>query len=253
MTTVVSAELKARVEAKIREGLAAANTFYNQTFPFPVIKYDLRGTVAGRAKLQQWVIHLNPTLLVENVDTFIRRTPNHELAHLIAFRVYKREETGHGAKWKFIMSNIMKQAPERCHSYDTTTIRERTGGTVSFDCKCTVHKVTQRKARNILNAMVTGNQYRCRQCKTPLSLSEQQTIVQQQIVPLPSPTNPVRPATQADGLSKLERARQIYRRAYQAGQTRQQVLDMFKSVVGLTPAGANTYFNNLKKEIGILA
>lgn len=91
---------------------------------FPTIKWDLRGTVAGRAYYHQNLIQLNRILLRDNVERFIARTPWHEAAHLIAFRKHGGGIDPHGKEWSHIMWAFSKPAT-RCHTYDTTSVGGR--------------------------------------------------------------------------------------------------------------------------------
>ena len=58
-------------------------------------------TTAGRAFLEDWIVELSPELMSEHTEQFCRDTIPHELAHLVAFKVYG--DCGHGKGWKSIV------------------------------------------------------------------------------------------------------------------------------------------------------
>lgn len=139
----VTPEIKAQVEEKIRERLTFANQRFNLDITMPAIQYTLRGTTAGTANCHTWVINLNPVLLMENTVDFIERTPVHELAHLIDYklhpenfrRTYGSKRSVHGPTWKRIMM-ILGADPSRCHSFDTTNARTKTSTQHTWTCRC---------------------------------------------------------------------------------------------------------------------
>jgi hypothetical protein len=47
--------------------------------------------------------------------------------------------------------------------------------------------------------------------------------------------------------SKMEKAKEVYERMTLDGQSRKDIIAAFVKEVGLTPAGASTYYQNLKK------
>ena len=49
-------------------------------------------------------------MLQLNPETFVKETPGHEAAHIIAMELFGFEGTGHGRKWKEVMRVIGQQA-----------------------------------------------------------------------------------------------------------------------------------------------
>jgi hypothetical protein len=49
-------------------------------------------------------------------------------------------------------------------------------------------------------------------------------------------------------LTKVDKAKPVYEKMVAEGKTRKQIIETFISQVGLTKAGASTYYQNLKKE-----
>lgn len=101
----------------------------------PTLSFDLRGTAAGRAWLQRNHIQINEILFKENKEDFFKRTIPHEVAHLVAFRVFC--EKGHGKDWKFVMTRFGCD-PSRCHSYDVSNSKiSKTVKRYIYSCSCT--------------------------------------------------------------------------------------------------------------------
>lgn len=85
--------------------------------PAPTIKFDLRGTTAGRAWYPQCILQFNPILMLKN-EGFIAQTVPHEVAHLAAFHKYGMSIQPHGREWQLIM-RLLGQKPKRCHNFLT--------------------------------------------------------------------------------------------------------------------------------------
>lgn len=66
-------------------------------------------------------IRLSNTLLVLNREQFVKRTPAHEAAHIIAMQVY--QHSNHGEPWQKIM-RILGQEPERYHRMQTAITKQ---------------------------------------------------------------------------------------------------------------------------------
>lgn len=125
--SLLTPELRAKVEARIEEAYLACEQHYKQKFKRPEIRYDLRNTNAGEAWMRANRIRLNLTFLVENEKDFLARTPGHEVAHLVAHAVYDSKPMNgkkvrpHGKEWKEVMG-VISQEPSVKHSYDITSL-----------------------------------------------------------------------------------------------------------------------------------
>lgn len=135
------------------------------TMPKIILNNRLKAT-AGRCDFTNRVIDLSPSLMRENVAEFENVTIPHELAHQVAWDVYK--DPGHGADWKSVMVRYGLPA-ERCHSMTSSTL-ERTrevrqdrlirriaseivlGDTVTF-----VHRNRQRVETDIVGKVIKVN------------------------------------------------------------------------------------------------
>lgn len=128
---LLTPELRKKIEVKIQECLTIAEARYEQKFEMPEVRYDIKNTDGGTATFQQWLIRLNLILCFENEAHFIATTVPHEVAHLIARRVYhaKIAATGkkmrpHGPEWKEVM-DLFKVPAKVTHSYDCTSIAKK--------------------------------------------------------------------------------------------------------------------------------
>lgn len=151
-----------------RDYILKARERFKKDFAFPVLRFDLRGTAGGVALLKQWVIRVNEQLAAENFEHYKKQTIGHEVAHLIAEKVYGsiREPyptkiRSHGREWAGVMY-LFGLPSDRCHTYDTTNSKVRTvARDYQYSCNCKVHNLTAIKH----NKMLKGASYRCRLCR----------------------------------------------------------------------------------------
>lgn len=162
----IPASIKDRVEDVVRATMRRAEIELGyKPLRFPNIEYTLRGTTAGTAHSGKWEININPVLLIENIEDMLDQTIPHEVAHLIADRVYGHTIKPHGKEWKSVMVALGKR-PDRCHSYDVANARVRQKSRYRYTCKCdqgvhcgpTVHNRVQNNR----------SEHRCKRCKTLL-------------------------------------------------------------------------------------
>lgn len=260
---VVTAAVKARVQAKLAEGIAIAQRKYGVTIDSPTVVYKKRGTTAGTANYRTWTIDLNPVLLMENVDSFIARTVPHELAHLITDKVYpeahatevvrthrglrRTKRDVHGQYWQSVM-RALGADPSRCHSYDTTNSKIRKT-TTKHEYRCSGCGVV---------VAVGGRRHSALQ-SNPRAVYHQACGRSSQLVPVRSvtvaPVQPARPAAAAKTPAapatgtKMERCYAIYQQ-YKTQHTtnlRAFCIEAFILNVGMTKAGASTYYSNCQK------
>lgn len=137
----VPAVVKARVEKKIADCLAIANKHYNPMLPFktPTIKYEVRGTVGGYARFNQWEVDFNSVLLMENLEHFIESTVPHEVAHLIDHAVNGIQRRGyktisHGWTWKTVM-HLFGCDGNRTHKYDVKNAQVKKKAKYHYICE----------------------------------------------------------------------------------------------------------------------
>lgn len=129
---LLSKELREKVEKKLADCCAIAKAKYpNLEFPMPTIRWDVKNHFGGYAIYSEWTVRFNLILCVENEEKFLATTVPHEMAHLIADRVYKQgpasarvnKMKAHGQEWKDAM--ILLNTPvKRTHTYDCASIQK---------------------------------------------------------------------------------------------------------------------------------
>lgn len=125
--------------------------------PLPRLRFDLRGRSAGQARLQDWTIRLNRSLLLAHGQAFIEDTVPHELAHLVAYAMHGGRIRPHGPQWRALM-DVLERPATVCHDYAVTPARRTR--TFAYHCGCREHAlgaIRHRRAR-------AGQAYRCRRC-----------------------------------------------------------------------------------------
>jgi len=166
-------EWQNKAEESARFYIDLANDIYSKNLSYPRIRWNLRGTTAGKASLQKWEVHLHPELVESERQDYIDRTPAHEVAHLVAFKVYGIQRTrrgrvqAHGTAWKSVMRSFGLD-PSRCHSYDVSKVRQthkRTERKYVYACGCMEHRLTSIRHRRI---ETQGKYYLCTHCKERL-------------------------------------------------------------------------------------
>lgn len=263
----IPAQIKQRVETKLRECIDIVEKHYKVKLDMPKVTYTKGGGVAGTASYTTWTIDLNPVLLMENTDDFMKRTVPHELAHLACDKIYPEahnrgfndEAAGmlrmlsirghgryrrpkrdiHGSRWQSIM-RVLGADPSRCHSYDVTNVKRRKA---RFDYKCSkcgtamsvgpkIHKQIQRDASSRWHRSCRGH---------PLVL----VGAQPKVTPVTLPTRtPVQPGVG----TKQQRAFAIYQ-SLKNQYDRTAIITRFMRDLGMTKAGASTYYYNCQKVV----
>lgn len=152
------------IERQIQDEVARLSRLASLALQRPLapiaIRYDLRGTAAGCASAHQ--IRLNPVLLRENLEDFLRHTIAHEVAHSAVMQRWPRA-AAHGPQWWALMEALGYPAT-RCHRYDTHHARLRHMTSYPYACRCGVQLLSAIRHRRSL----TGPGYRCRRCHQPL-------------------------------------------------------------------------------------
>lgn len=131
----VPPEVKQEVTQRVLWALVRAGKAYDKTFEVPTIVYDKQGKVAGTARFSEWKININSILLMENKEDMIEHTVPHEVAHLVAYKLFGTRIQSHGLEWQRVMG-VLGLPADRCHQYDTTNSRVRTKPTVLYHCSC---------------------------------------------------------------------------------------------------------------------
>jgi predicted SprT family Zn-dependent metalloprotease len=102
------------------------NSKFGLHLPRFQIVFSLKTGTAGKAFIGKNVIAFNPTLLRQNPEAFLKRTPGHEVVHFAAYAYHGPDISGHGSEWKSMMVKLGLD-PTPCHNYDTTLVPSRVG------------------------------------------------------------------------------------------------------------------------------
>jgi len=135
--------------------------------PRAEIRFDLRGRCAGQVRFPargRPAIRYNPQLLLENGERFLGRTLPHEVAHVIAYRLYGPRIRPHGPEWGEIMA-LFEADSSRCHDYDTSRSTTRRLTRHHYHCGCRDHTLTSIRHNRVL----AGQFYYCRACGEALT------------------------------------------------------------------------------------
>ena len=154
--------LHAQVIEKTQNCIALAEVKLGKSFPLPTIKFNQRGKIAGSARLQGWEVRFNPVLLAENPEAFLTEVVPHEVAHLLAFRLFGRVRP-HGAEWQTMMTQVFAIPARTTHSFDIQSVR---GQTFPYSCACCEHQLTIRRHNKVLRQQAV---YHCTKCRQPLT------------------------------------------------------------------------------------
>ncbi|WP_313054173.1 SprT family zinc-dependent metalloprotease [Pseudomonas lopnurensis] len=160
-----------RLNARVEACYQLAETFFNQRFERPQVSFKLRGQKAGVAHLNENLLRFNPQLYRENSEHFLQQTVAHEVAHLIAHRLFGPHIQPHGEEWQLIMRGVYELPPERCHSY---AIERRPRTRYVYRCRCDERDFAFTAQRHAL--VGKGRRYFCRSCKGTLVFTGQQRV-----------------------------------------------------------------------------
>lgn len=259
----VSKNLQDRVKAELTACIAKLEKqFPAFKFPMPTINYSQRGTTAGTARYSNWSINLNAGLLLDPRHTteMIEQTAPHELAHLVAFKVYpetmergplQRTRNGikrgkrevHGPRWQYVM-RVMGKDPSRTHNMDTSNVitRERK----RYEWKCTgCGKVIELGPKHNKAQELRGSVHHrgCRGYKL-VKPTTTAVVTAAPAAPVVRPLAPIRLMT----TSKLDMCKAIYHA--RSEMSRAELINLFVQQAGCTAAGAATYYTSIKKAYG---
>lgn len=153
----------------LAQSVAKASAVLQRDIALPELSFRQRGRIAGSARLQDYEIRLNPVLLAENPDEFMREVIPHELCHLLVWRLYARGNRKgrikpHGREWKALMWEIFGLQGSACHQMDIKSVQGR-----QFNYRCNCGPVSLSIRRH--NKVRQGVKYICRTCKQSLQVA----------------------------------------------------------------------------------
>lgn len=158
--------LQREVESLTRQLLTAAGAHFKRDTGKVTVKFDLTGKAAGMAIFplrSAPIIRYNALLLTENRDDFLKRTVPHEVAHIVARRLFGKKIRPHGPEWRQVMQLFGAEA-SRCHNYDVSRSSRRTLKRYPYRCDCRTHQLSSIRHNRVLQ----GQSYHCRSCRQPL-------------------------------------------------------------------------------------
>ncbi len=162
MTDDAITELVHEAKQRTRSFLHQAAAHYGISPPEVEIRFNLRGQAAGQvrfARRSPATIRYNPLLLIENGERFLRRTVPHEVAHVIAHRLFGPDIRPHGEEWQAIMA-LLGADGSRCHDFASEHLKSRRLTQYPYHCECREHTLTSIRH----NRAVAGQIYLCRAC-----------------------------------------------------------------------------------------
>lgn len=160
---LLTAELKQQLHSKVLACYNLAETYFLTNFARPEVLINLRGSSAGVAELKANRLRFNPILLAENQTEFIQQVVPHEVAHLLAWRVYGRGIKPHGWQWQQIMQEVFDLEALTTHSF---CIKQAAKQHYIYSCGCLNfnHHFTKRRH----NLVLAGRHYICKKCANRL-------------------------------------------------------------------------------------
>lgn len=160
--------LESRLRAVVDQCYRHAEIHLQRRFDRPRLNFNLRGMAAAVAYPAKNAIRINRRLLEQNAGDFLKNTVAHEVSHLIAYGVYGRGISPHGAEWAAIMREVFGLKPQRCHDYD---VRLNMKVAYHYRCGCVMgHTLGTRRHKSARR----GRRYYCRRCRQPLRFSHRE-------------------------------------------------------------------------------
>jgi len=207
------------------------------------ISCKLRGRVAGRAArsytTDTYSLEFNKEAIALHYDEMVKNTVPHEIAHLICYH-NPRLGRNHDSGWKSVCRSL-GGSDSRCHSMELTPGKRIRKFTYISDSGQSIDLTTIRHNR-LQRGQVLAYTLR--------ATSEQITRHHFAKSTTPSPVKAVRKPVRVNvptnvGGSKKDRAQVIF--DANPTMSRKDMINLFIQEVGLTKAGASTYYYNCKK------
>lgn len=155
--------MKDEITRLVEHYYQVAESKLNRTFNRPTVRFDLRGTVGGKANYFGGnYLRFNLDLAIRNPEEYKNVTVPHEIAHLIADSI-QGKRCIHGPYWKYIMRHVFGLEPLRCHNMDTSEVKARR--TISFNYGCNCGKTFEIGKNRHWKIQTLGKKFHCKRCK----------------------------------------------------------------------------------------
>lgn len=162
-------DLEQRAQQTLHQWVARANRLFEPPrraqIPCPRLSFNLRGRSAGMAVYQPRkrraepdLIRINAGLLQEHPDEMLEETIPHEVAHIVAHRLFGPRIKPHGAEWRAVMAAFGK-SPEVQHRMEVEPSRRLRRYRYHCACPAGVELTSIRH-----NRARRGTGYVCRKC-----------------------------------------------------------------------------------------
>lgn len=265
----VTADIKRRVAEKVQECVNIINTKHSVKMPAITVVYDINSSrIGGQAVLSENKVRVNPVFLNAYTDHYINSTIPHEVAHLGVNFVHRRLNrvhgvSAHGYEWESMM-RVLGVVAARCHSYEVPVGISVGRQKAKYNYKCsrcgevlTVgpkrharmhagahmwHGNCGKSSRLVFEASVGKVSYsQAKAAATPVQLAP--SVIPTKSLPVQCPA----PAKKAG--TKFEQCYGWFKyfRTSSCDNLRQTCIAAFIKEVGMSQAGASTYYNECKK------
>lgn len=239
--TAAHEEFTKHVRAKLEE---AVQRFGVKIDPNDVdVEYNINGRCAGRAihRNGKYTLQFNAEAIEKHWDEMVKDTIPHEVAHLVCFAapIFGKN---HDHGWKRVCRTLGGD-DSRTHDMILTGSRDSVRRRYNYVVEGHPIKVGPKhhaaiQNGRIVNATIDGRTFRVWPSCYQGSMDEHiRTADNKQVSRQVS--------AGVTGSTKRDRALAVYRS--HRNKTRAEIISMFIGEVGLTPAGAATYYQNFKK------
>lgn len=158
------------IQKRIWELLGSASDYYDMPFAPPRILVDLTGADAGQAIYDDNLLRFNMDFCRHNHRHFLRNIVAHEMAHLVAPKVYGSDIVVHGEEWQEVMTKVFSVTPANFHSYD---LRQSPRYRFIYGCRCRKKETPLSAIRH--NRIRRGVLYFCGDCGSRLNFLYEDT------------------------------------------------------------------------------
>lgn len=262
----VSAELKARVAAKVAECIQVIEAHHGIKMPALIIKYDINSArIGGLACLGKATIRYNPVFLAAYTEKFLNTTVPHEVAHHGVREVWRQlsvrtRPDAHGNEWKRMMY-LLGVPASRCHDYEVPEGMKVGKQMTKHHYKCSGCQKAFEVGAKVHGRIQRGSNYRHTECgknhtlvyagtpspahKTVIRTAVVAPNIQTLLGVAPrAPQTPTYNRHAHAGMTKFDRCLAIYMSC--PGMLRASVISKFENEVDMTAAGASTYYQRCK-------